>query len=590
MPTQGTHFVSDWQNGRSRPAVAADTVPLMWRGLPILVLIACGTPAQEPEVRDMVDAGAHTDIALPEDAAQEHPSAAQAVRPSPRSARPAHCPEGSVLAQGHCVVVDPCEDLCDVHADCTIEDGATQCRCRTGYQGDGERCEPILEEMLLELVGVGPSQTSDVCARARAAGVSDAVVTGLCARSSPRSMTELLDRVGLGFRGPHVGTEADANGRHGNPSFALTGHSAAVARRQVSPLNPRAVIFTPNTGFLTPTPGFVAAAYTRGEPIVEFVAHDAQRDALAFYLLQFGRACEAEDCAPEEYTEQRAEHDWTQVTLYDEHDLAGTILDCAPCHEGGWREYETPYRSPLMFEAYRPWVHWFRDSPDAPEANADTGMIATFLRARGEEERYAGIPISLIPASSPESVEFLLVANGYGNGFSKEFVYNGRPFPMFGGVYRTWELQEVAETGQIIQPPHPAFDPSSPEKIQAATTALDRFRSGDGPYPSMRDMFREGEAVAFGVAVRDDASAPEILAHACTQCHHDGLRQDLPRARFSMDRLDSLPAKVLREAIWRLGLPPENLRAMPPRRFRDLDPRQRARVVEYLRELELEAP
>ncbi len=516
---------------------------------------------------------------------------ATGARAEVQSAAPARCPDGVLRDAGACKAPDPCTS-CAPEARCDPTAPDTPCRCRTGFAGDGQICEPLPEAALFDQFPRGDESYAATCARAAQRGHSDAVTAAMCGGRRPDSLGALLHLLGIGFRGPVAGPRDEVNGRAGNPSFALTIHSAAVGRRNVSVLNPRAVVFTPSNGFLTPTPGFVAVAFTRGEGLVEIMAHDAQRDALSFYLLAFELPCHADPsgCPREALYEQSVESGWTATSLYDGDDLHGTLLDCATCHHGGWREVDPPFTAPLMFEAYRPWLHWMRDDQDAPEANATTGALATFARARAREETYGGIPMGLVPASDPESLEFLLVANGYGNGFSKEFVYNGRPFPMFGGVYREWEIQGAAESGQLIQPPHPDFDPADPDRVEAALEQLLAFRQGQSPYPDLRDLFPPEDAVAFGTAVRADADAQGILVHACTQCHHPGLDPATTRARFNIEALEALPDAVLEEAIWRVQLPKENLRAMPPGRFRELNTRQREQVVEYLGALRDRAP
>src|SRR4051794_35438474 len=74
----------------------------------------------------------------------------------------------------------------------------------------------------------GAEQLATVCARKS----HDALATRLCSAAPPRvtSLLELEHAIGL----------FDA----GAPQFALTGHSTSLVVREVSAINPRAIIFT----------------------------------------------------------------------------------------------------------------------------------------------------------------------------------------------------------------------------------------------------------------------------------------------------------------------------------------------------------
>jgi mono/diheme cytochrome c family protein len=534
-----------------------------------------------PDVGESSDAGPDS-VATP-DTAERLLTAPSRRRPGVQSVRPLRCPEGQELIDGRCTPLPPCAGGCAPEAVCVKENGAERCLCRSGYRGNGTTCEALSEADIFAELPAGEESRLALCTRAERADRQDRVTRGICGIEPPSisSLDDVLDALGLGFGGPLSGTTDEVNGRDGNPSWALTIHSAGLGRRQVSVLNPRAVVFTPTTGNLAAKPGFVLVAFARGEPHVEVIAHDRQTGSLQFYLLRFLPACAATQagCAEADLFEADIERGWVEVSFYDAHDTRGTLFDCAPCHAQGWRAADYAYPSPLMFESYTPWTHWLRDATGDDE---ESRALETFLEARGHEAAYGGIPMTLVPRSNPTALEFLLVANGYGNGFTDEYVYNGRSVPMFGGLYRPRELQDLAAAGGIIQPPHHEFNPMDPALVASTIEELSAWRDGLGDYPAMDSLIADEEAVAFGVGADEDATGEELLVHVCTHCHHSDLDQGVDRARFAIDRLGSLPPEVLEEAIWRVELPTGNLRAMPPARFRTLSDRQRERIVAYL--------
>ena len=172
----------------------------------------------------------------------------------------------------------------------------------------------------------GSAQLDALCARGNADPVSEA----LCARPRIEGLADLQRALGLLIADPTRG-----NGEGGNPSFALLGHSTSLAGRLVSAINPRAFLFTSPAsiarlrGPARRSPGFVAMGVTRGEQLVELVARDRRSDALRFFLVRFEQACNAGDgCSSYDLFSPAIERGWTGVSVYEDRDLANTVLDC----------------------------------------------------------------------------------------------------------------------------------------------------------------------------------------------------------------------------------------------------------------------
>src|SRR5512132_2689275 len=110
----------------------------------------------------------------------------------------------------------------------------------------------------------------------------DLISKAFCAGTAPPTLTSLADlRQLLGLTidpaNPQIGT-----------SFSLVGHSTAISSRFVTPLNPRAILFTqPNSGG-APNATYQVLAFSRGEPIVELAANDPTAgNVLRFFLVRF---------------------------------------------------------------------------------------------------------------------------------------------------------------------------------------------------------------------------------------------------------------------------------------------------------------
>jgi len=472
----------------------------------------------------------------------------------------------------------------------------------------------LFDEMLQ-----GDEQTDSLCSRLVEANVQSVVRDVFC--TQPRvditNTQELLAALGLPFEGPQ-GAAAQLVWNNGNPAWSVVGHSAGLARRTVSPVNPRVLVQTPVASHSDPVPGFVVVGLVRGEGFAEIITHDPLRDDLDFFLFKFTYRCaDPSNCSDEERFSERHESGWLNYTIYGSEDVENTALDCLQCHEHGLRSSPSRRRSLLMFQLNSMWMHWlynvnfFRGWTDNPAAQGPFhSMLQQYVEAHATPEEplgetFGGIPGGALHASRPKSLEDLIEANGFGNGFDPTayapdgaaigLLENDRGRGLF-FQYPWEELYELNLHGLLIAPPGRGERPFDTAKLQALISNYSAYRNGlSAEFPDLTDIYTEADLSAVGLGVHPGLSPPEVLVQACSQCHHDGLNQDITRARFKIgpiargrpgsslgDHLAKLDVAALRMVQQRINLPQDHLAAMPPARFRTLTSAEVADSTDWL--------
>jgi hypothetical protein len=411
----------------------------------------------------------------------------------------------------------------------------------------------------------GADQLNALCGRRH----QDAVSQGLCAQPTPSvtSLSELQHVVGL-------------FSQNQPPQFALTGHSTSAIAREVSAINPRAIIFTApsapptnqqNDGSFVQDPGFEAVGFARGDQFVEMVAHDPQADELNFYLVRFTQACNgrANGCAPGDLLTAAVEQNWESATVYDDEDLKNTIFDCRTCHQSGGPGTRKMLR---MQERRAPWTHWFRNNANEPGGIA---LLQDYQAAHGDET-YANIPGNLVdtPRSDPLVLEALLDNNSISpqpNEFNGARIENEMRQQ---GSSPTWEqIYQRFLNGQDIPVPYHDIKVTDPSKLQAMTDAYVAVRTGAQPassLPDIRQVFDEAAYPDLGWRPKAGSDGNSILVQMCQRCHNGSLDPSLSRARFDVTQLASMSAAEKQEAIKRLGQPKDSALLMPPVHFGEL--------------------
>lgn len=418
----------------------------------------------------------------------------------------------------------------------------------------------------------GPEQTAAVCAR----GVNNRVTQAFCGGSTPniRGIDDLLAAVGLSFKDR---SERGSNGGNGNPGFAMLGHSSSIIARNVSAVNPRAIIFDSAGGIAQRVRGYTVVGFTRGETFVELASEDPNTRKLTFYVVKFDLACEAKgSCTNADLFTDRVEKNWTGFTLYEDSDLKNTILDCIHCHQPN---RDAP-KGLLMREIADPWTHWFRN--DRPGGIA---LLVDYKRVH-EGEDYGGIPAALVEKSDARALEDLVKGQNFTPPPNVQFqskkieaeVQSSSPGqPAVNtppGSSPTWNaLYEMAVQGQELPPPYHDVKVTDPDKLLYVSTKYVQLRNGqiaDKDLPDMRRVFLDDALADLSFIPKKGASGKEVLLQACAQCHQPALDQTISRARFDVSKLDSMDKNMKESAIARMTLPSSDIRKMPPIMMREL--------------------
>lgn len=431
---------------------------------------------------------------------------------------------------------------------------------------------------LLSHLPRGEAQRQTLCDR----GNTDAVTAAFCADDAPeltslRQLQELLDVV-----------IEDGAADDERPGFSLIAHSSALPSRSVSPVNPGSVIVSlpeSDRADLNGDPGrrrtdgnVVALAYARGDQVAEIAVTPPGGEA-RFYLLRYAQGCNVDgegregDCAFADVFSDRTESNWTSWSLYDDEDLANSVVDCLHCHQPQGPGTPRIYR---MQEIENPWTHW-------PATFTLSGRILLdeTVAAWGLDGVVAGIPGPMLPKTDPVVVEDLIrfTDSVQPNVFNAPLIERevqetpGQPVDnSTPGTSPTWELiYDAAVRGEAIPPPYHDVKVTDAAKLQAATTATKAFTAQtSNSLPDLRDVFADAALAGMSHRPKPGLDGRALLVHACAQCHNSRLDQTLTRARFDAFDLENLTPEVRGRAIERMKRPKDDRFLMPPRLFRDL--------------------
>jgi hypothetical protein len=435
----------------------------------------------------------------------------------------------------------------------------------------------------------GAEQLAKVCARKS----HDALAARFCGGSPPTvtSIVDLEHAIGLFAAGP--------------PQLALTGHSTSLVIREVSAINPRAILFTApsqppttqaNDGSFIGDPGFVTMGFVRGSQLVEVAAHDAQSNELNFYLVRFLQDCNSSSsgCNAGDLLTPAVERDWRSVSIYGDEDVKNTVFDCRHCHQPNGPSTAKMLR---MQERRAPWTHWFRNNANEP---GGVTLLQDFQSAHGTNEDYAGIPANLLdtPRSDPLVLEALIDNNSVSpqpNEFNttkiEQQVRQSNPaepqqnMPM--GQSATWQqIYDFSAGGNAIPVPYHDVKVSDPSKLASRSSAYRAFVDGTlaaGELPDIRDVLLDSAAADMGLRPKPGADGLGILQQMCQRCHNSTLDQTLSRAAFNVEAIASMSRAQKDNAIARLMSNPSAPTLMPPARFGSLSAPELQTAVDFLK-------
>lgn len=429
----------------------------------------------------------------------------------------------------------------------------------------------------------GAEQNARFCSR----GGDDMVHDALCGPQTMeiRSLADLRTvlRIDAGKTGR--GSSGSATVING---VAVTGHSTSLSARSVSSINPRVITvrmdIEPNDT--------LAVAFTRGEQVVELASYDRTQRDYRFYVVAFEQACNESPrgCTPGDLLTPAIESDWTELSLYDERDVANTVFDCATCHQPDGPGTPKLLR---MHELPFPWTHWF-----AQDNTGGRALVSDYVAAKGDEV-LAGVDAVKVVDARPQDLEGLATFSGSSvqpNMFDSDIIErevqasaSGQPADnSVPGVSATWRLLfERAQRGEALPTPYHDVKVTDAMKLARATEAYRAYRTGEieaSALPDIRDVFPDDETLLaeMGMMTTPGASGEEVLIEACSPCHNARLDQSLSRARFRAD-LTGMDRAEREIAVQRLQLATDHPLAMPPARLRRLSAEARARAIEALR-------
>jgi hypothetical protein len=430
----------------------------------------------------------------------------------------------------------------------------------------------IRDTEMFKLMPQGQNQFDILCARKS----NDRVRKIFCASPRPTlsSLSNLLETLGIGFSKPHT-------------NFAITSQSTSLVTKEVSQINPRAIIFS------SPTNDFVALGFARGEKFAEIIANDPITKEPKFYLLKYRQLCDLNsNCTHFDNLTPKVEKNWIDYTIYEDEDLKNTILDCRHCHQPNGLQARKFMR---MQETEKPWTHWM-------EGNLESGqtLIDDFRRAHGATEEYAGIPNALFEQANPPALQTLLMVRGDEmlqlNPFDSvkieaEVKASSPKQPVdntFPGKSATWDvIYKNFVDGKAIAVPYHDVKASDPTKLAAMSTYYRDAMAGrlaPKDMPDIRHVFPDNPTLLaeMGFRVKPGLSPQGILMNACAQCHNSKLDSSISRAKFNVD-LTRMSREAKNAAIKRLQAPDDSVLKMPPRRIRSLSQDETNQLIELLK-------
>ena len=339
-----------------------------------------------------------------------------------------------------------------------------------------------------------------------------------------------------------------------------------------------------------PDTSFVAISYARGEPLLEIAAFDATIMDVRFFLVHYTPSCSGSTCTAGDLFTPAVESNWTNVSIYEDTDLANTTLDCTQCHQPAGAGTKKILR---MQEAAFPWSHWMSQWTGGGEA-----LLSDFHSVHGTTESYGGVPAALIDKSEPMTLELFVNANLFQNqpNAFQSLAIEGEVFTSASGqpndnsqagASATWQgLYTSALTGTFIAVPYHDVKITDPGRLFSAATGYQAFLTSGDPTQvlDLANLYPPTAQVDLGMTPAATATSDQMIGQMCVQCHNSTTDQTLTRAKFDATNLAGMSATEKALAIERLNLGADDIKLMPPARMRTLSAAQIAAITAELQQ------
>jgi len=352
-------------------------------------------------------------------------------------------------------------------------------------------------------------------------------------------------------------------------AFALTANSTSLVAMNVTPLNPRIIVFPRVDDSLKRPAELIALGFARGDQFVEIASRDLSTGEPNFYLLSFEQSCNYAKggCDLANLLTEEVEHGWTAYSVYGEADLEKTSIDCKTCHQPGGFGTKKMLR---MQELSSPWMHWFPQR-FVQRSDSDRVLAPQFLAAHDVDKQYGGVPIETIGKAIDEGsaaqLEALIRAEGYAdqpNVFDPRIEAETRD----GGASATWLAQyQQAVLGKTITVPYLRADVTDEAKRLAAARAYRDVVKGVAPRGTLvdtRDVFSQDAKEKLGFVSPPASPGAAVLVQMCSRCHDGRADPALGRARFNVQKLEQMSREEKDLAVVRMQLPASSKLKMPP--------------------------
>jgi len=361
---------------------------------------------------------------------------------------------------------------------------------------------------------------------------------------------------------------------------ACTTASGSLYKMETSVLTPRCFRFSA----AGTDPNAVTVAYLRSDKtFAEVAALDPVSTNFRFFLVKFDLPCEATgSCKAADYMTMSAESNWQNVSVYEDHVLKNTPVDCTACHQSNGTSAAKTLR---MIETQSPWEHWFHNNRPCGQA-----LLADFMGAHGNEARYAGLTPTEMNDSDPGKMQQFVSYNGslgfqFGNDIynSDQILYEvsatpGQPSSnATPGVSATWQdLYAKKADGIYLQAfgassiPYHDCKQSDPHQLPAFTSNFLGVLAGTVSKEASLNLSDVNLSTPQALADRSLTpaigltTARQILSHACLSCHNSNLDQNIGRAMFNAQELSLNTPSIYSLALGRIERAATDVYRMPP--------------------------